>query len=235
MPRPPTVLVIDPDRAIHRYLRRHLVAEGYAVSSTEIGKALSVAGEIQADIILFDMSLDGCGTLTLSAIRAVCQAPVLGFVPRGGYAELASAFDAGAEDCVAKPFTIEEVLTRVRKLLGHAMIRKGKRPVLLSGALRFDRVLGRVYKSGEILPLRERQFRLLEALVDGDGWVLEHHELINAMCTGKPATISKLRQAIQYLRRKIEPDPENPLHILTVPGVGYRFVLHGKQRDLGLP
>lgn len=227
----PAVLVVDRDQGIHRYLKRRLSAIGYAIFSATTAEAIVRIGEAKPNVILLEINPDQLGISMLSKIRAASRAPVLALVGEDDPAELVSALDAGADDCLAKPFAIDELAIRIRHLLIRDMAQRGRSPVLHSDSLRFDLVLGRVYKSGRSLPLSRRQFKLLCALIERDGRVLEHGELVKSIGERGATGIWRLRRAIQGLRRKIEPDPNHPKHILTVTRVGYRFLLRDRNSD----
>lgn len=141
------LLVIDQDPAIYRYLRRCLSTRGYEIVSAHVGNVISRIGECQPDLILLDVILDQCGELPLPTIRSVSRAPVLCLLPYSSARAVVSALDAGAEDCIAKPFRIDEVAARIRKILRRDMLQRGEIPSLSSSTLRIDLVSRRIFKA----------------------------------------------------------------------------------------
>ncbi len=141
-----------------------------------------------------------------------------------GYAGYVAGLDAGVDDCVAKPFSLNELVAHIHKVLRRDIWRRGETPYFSSPSLRIDLVLRRIYRSGRTLSLSRRQFQLLKLLLDADGKVLAHRELIRAIWgSSDGGKIALLRKLIQNLRCKIEPNPKQPMYILSHSWVGYRF------------
>ena len=132
--------------------------------------------------------------------------------------------DLGADDYVTKPFGIDELMARVRTALRHRLQEQGSRPVFKSGDLSVDLVHRRVLVDGREVKLSPKEYEILQQFVIHAGKVLTHRHLLrevwNAELTGD---VQSLRVFIRQLRQKLEQDPEQPRHILTEPGVGYRL------------
>ena len=217
------LLVIDNDPAIFRYLRRGLARMGYDVAAAQVENMLAGIGEWPADVVLLDLAPPHAGSL-VQAIKARSSAPLIGLMPSGDTPAIIAALDAGVDDCVAKPFGLDELAAHIRKVLRRELWRRGEAPCFSSPSLRIDLVFGRIYCSGRTQPLSSRQSQLLKLLLNAEGKVLTHRHLIHAIWgTGDGGSVALLRKVVQDLRRKIEPDPKRPVHILSHSRVGYRF------------
>jgi len=160
----------------------------------------------------------------LTAIRSLDVAsgtPVLAVLEGEDHAQVVSALDAGADQALLKPFSLEEVLLWVRTAL-----RRSGRILLLEG-LELDMARGRIQRQGRQQMLSKRQQKMLQVLVESGGAVVAYSDLLRRIWDS-PGTHAKghLRGIIRTLRRKIEADPGTPVHILTVPRIGYRFRTH---------
>jgi two-component system KDP operon response regulator KdpE len=141
------------------------------------------------------------------------------------------ALDLGADDYVAKPFGIAELMARIRAALRHAFQAQGELPVFTSGDLTVDLVRRHVARGGEEIKLSPKEFDLLRLLVSHAGKVLTHRQLLREVWGPAQAEeVQYLRVFIRGLRQKLEPDPTRPIHILTELGVGYRLQLPPEQR-----
>ena len=141
------------------------------------------------------------------------------------------ALDNGADDYVAKPFGMAELMARVRAALRHALQAQGELPVFASGDLAVDLVRRRVVRAGQEIKLSPKEFDLLRHLVPHAGKVLTHRHLLREVWgPAHSADVQYLRVFIRGLRQKLEPDPTRPTHILTELGVGYRLQLPPDQR-----
>jgi two-component system KDP operon response regulator KdpE len=216
------LLVIDDDPAIFRYLRRGLTREGYDVEAA-LGQGMFVQlDEWQPDVVL--LGLTSTNTVSqIQAIKARSPAPLIGLVEEDSQATI-DALDAGVDDCIAKPFGLEELAAHLRKVLRRDMWRRGETPCFETPTLRIDFIRHRIDHCGRALALSQRQFQLLKLLVDADGRVLTHRDLIHGIWgSGDRGNVALLRRLIQDLRRKIELDPKQPVLILSHSRIGYRF------------
>jgi two-component system KDP operon response regulator KdpE len=221
------ILVVDDERAIRRYLRAALNAQGNIISEAANGEeALRAAALDRPDLIILDLGLpDLDGIEVTRRIREWSQIPIIILSVREQERDKIAALDAGADDYLTKPFGTGELMARIR-----AAIRRTRHPenepVIEVGDLKVDLAHRRVmYGSGEIA-LTPTEYDLLRLLAQNVGKVLTHRQLIKQVWgTAYGDDLHLLRVNISNLRRKIEPDPTRPHHILTEAGVGYRLRL----------
>jgi two-component system KDP operon response regulator KdpE len=217
------LLVIDNDPAIFRYLRRGLAHKGYDIVAAKVENMLARIDEWPPDAVLLDFAPPHA-RYQVQTIKARSSVPLIGLMPSEDPQAIIAALDAGVDDCVAKPFGLDELAAHIRKVLRRELWRRGESPCFSSPSLRIDLVFRRIHRSGRTHSLSGRQFQLLKLLLDADGRVLTHRDLIHAIW-GRDGcgSVGLLRRVVQDLRRKIEPDPRQPVHILSHSRVGYRF------------
>jgi two-component system KDP operon response regulator KdpE len=217
------LLVIDDDPAIFRYLRRGLARKGYNVAVAQVENVLARIDEWPPDAVLLDFAPPHARS-QVQAIKARSPAPLIGLMPSEDPQAIITALDAGVDDCVAKPFGLDELAAHIRKVLRRDIWRRGETPCFSSPSLQIDLVFGRIHRSGRTHSLSRRQFQLLKLLLNADGRVRTHRDLIHAIWgCDDVRSVALLRRLVQDLRRKIEPDPKQPAHILSHSRVGYRF------------
>ena len=217
------LLVIDDDPAICRYLRRGLTHQGYDVAETQRGSMLARIDEWQPDAVLLDLAPLHARS-GIQIIRARSSVPLIGLTPSEDPQIIIAALDAGVDVCVAKPFSLEELAAHIRTALRRSVWRRGGTPYLNLPSLQIDLVFRRIYCGGCSHSLSGRQFQLLKLLLDADGRVLTHRDLVHAIWGHDGGgSVALLRKVVRDLRRKIEPNPKQPLHILSHSRVGYRF------------
>ena len=227
------VLVVDDEPPIRRFLRTTLLAAGYRVVEAEdaAGAVRSLAAE-KPDLVILDLGLpDRSGLELIAEIRRTSAVPLLVLSARHDERSKVEALDLGADDYVAKPFGMAELMARLRAALRHAFQSQGELAIFVSGDLSVDLVRRRVTRSGREVKLSPKEFDLLRHLVAHAGKVLTHRHLLREVWG--PAQIDEvqyLRVFIRGLRAKLEPDPTRPTHILTELGVGYRLQLPPEQR-----
>lgn len=219
------VLVVDDERAIRTFLRTTLTAQGYTVYETASGEeALAMAGAVRPDVMVLDLGLPDCdGIDVIRRLREWTALPIIVVSVREQEATKVSALDLGADDYLTKPFGVGELTARLRVVLRRAA-KPGEEPVFVSGGLTVDLARREVTVAGERIALTPTEYDLLRVLVQHAGKVLTHNQLLRQVwgsAYGEAAHL--LRVNISNLRRKIEPDPARPSHILTEPGVGYRL------------
>jgi DNA-binding response OmpR family regulator len=224
-----SILVVEDDPSIALGLRINLEGEGYEVLSAEDGeRGLALAIERGPDVILLDVMLPKMnGLQVLQAIRERDLAmPIIMLSARTGEMDKVAGLELGAEDYVAKPFSLAELLARVR-----AALRRGPRPaeapapvVRVFGDVRVDLSARTVARGGAPLEITATEFDVLQCLVQARGIALSRDEIFTRVWGpnhhGTPRTIDNF---IQQLRAKLETDPQKPRHLLTVRGIGYRF------------
>jgi two-component system, OmpR family, KDP operon response regulator KdpE len=233
MAREPTVLVVDDEPPIRRLLRTTLTAAGYRVAEAETAAAglRSLAVE-KPDLVILDLGLpDHSGIELIAEIRKASRVPIVVLSVRHDERAKVAALDLGADDYVAKPFGMAELMARLRAALRHAFQAQGELPVFASGDLAVDLVRRHVTRAGHEIKLSPKEFDLLRHLVMHAGKVLTHRQLLREVWGPAQADeVQYLRVFIRGLRQKLEPDPTRPTHILTELGVGYRLQLPPDQR-----
>jgi two-component system KDP operon response regulator KdpE len=228
-----TVLVIDDEPPILRFLRTSLGAVGYRVVMAEnAADALAMLDAEKPDVVVLDLGLpDRSGFAVIADIRKRSPVPIIVLSARADERAGVEALDLGADDYVSKPFGMAELMARVRAALRHAFQSQGELPVFVSGDLAVDLVRRLVLRDGREIKLSPKEFDLLRVLVGHAGKVLTHRQLLREVWDPAQADeVQYLRVFIRGLRQKLEPDPTRPTHILTELGVGYRLQLPPEQR-----
>lgn len=224
------VLVVEDEPEIRRFVRDAMRHEGFFVAEANgVASALIAAAESQPDLVILDLGLaDGDGSRFIEEFRVWSQRPILVLSARQGEQDKVAALDAGADDFLSKPFSVAELLARLRALLRRS---DRERSVNAAAVFRFGEVeadLARheVRRKGEVVKLTALEFRLLAVLVANAGKVMTHRHLLQEVWgPGHTSDSHYLRVYVGHLRQKLERDPALPEHLLTEIGVGYRFVL----------
>jgi two-component system KDP operon response regulator KdpE len=228
------VLLIGDQPEILRTLRRNLSGRGYEVAlALDDRDAVEVATreEIDLYVILLDFTtLDVDGLAICKRIRTQSQAPIIVLSTIGAEQTKIRALDLGADDYLEMPFSMEEFLARVRSALRRWVAQKHSsnspppRRLITSGKLLIDCDSHQVLCDGDEIHLTPTEFRLLEYLARNQGKVISHRKILQEVWGAEYGDEREyLRVYISQLRHKIEREPLNPEHILTEPGVGYRF------------
>lgn len=222
-----SILVIDDEREIVRALHRALKAHGYAVLTASSGEeAVELVAKQHPELLLLDLMLPGMSGLEVCRqVRAVSNVPIIVLSVKDTERDKVEALDLGADDYVAKPFGMDEVLARVRVALRHAVQPpSGAEPRFQAGSLSIDFARRYVQLDGQDIPLTPTEFDLLKALIIHRGKILTRQMLLKEVWGDQAhARTHSLHVYVAQLRQKIEPTPERPRFILTIPGVGYRF------------
>ena len=222
---PLSVLIVDDEPPIRRFVRTALESQGYRVIETESGEgALAELGRNRIDLVILDLGLPGMdGLAVIERLRGEgATVPIVVLSSRTDEKGKVAALDLGADDYLTKPFGIEELLARVRAALRHRLQQKGERPVFRDGDLSVDLVRRIVTVRDESVKLTPREYDLLRLLIQHAGKVLTHKFILREVWGGE-TDVQYLRIYIRTLRQKIEATPERPEHILTEQGVGYRL------------
>jgi len=221
------ILVVDDEIEILRALQRNLTAHGYEVFTAGSGEqALNEIAMHRPDLMLLDLGLPGMSGLEVcKKVRAESSLPIIVLSVKDAERDKVSALDLGADDYVAKPFGMNEVLARIRVALRHsAQIQAGTEPIFLAGPLKVDFAQRVVAVNGAEIKLTPTEYDLLKALIKNNGKIMTRQMLLSQVWgAGYGADAHYLHVYIGQLRRKIEPDPAHPRFILTISGVGYRF------------
>ena len=221
----PRVLAVDDEQAIRRFLTVSLTAHGYLVYEASTGKeALRAVSGVRPDVVILDLGLpDMDGTEVIRQLREWTQIPIIVLSVREREGDKIDALDAGADDYLTKPFSVGELVARLRAALRRAT-QTGTELVFQVDDLVVD--VGRrvVAVAGREVSLTPTEYDLLRLLAQHAGKVLTHRQLLRQVWGATYETETHLlRVNISNLRRKLEPDPQRPRYILTEPGVGYRL------------
>jgi two-component system, OmpR family, KDP operon response regulator KdpE len=221
------ILVVDDEPQIRRVMRMALSSQGFEVIEARSGEeGLEKFREHLPDLVLLDLNMPGIGGLeTCRSIRIGSEVPIIVLTVRSKEEEKVEALDAGADDYVTKPFGMKELLARIRAALRRTPASSAGGPhIFASDDLDVDFDARRVRVKGKVVRLTPKEFELLRYLVAHAGRPVSHRELLQAVWgPDYGEQTSYLRVFITHLRKKIEPDPAKPTHILTEPWVGYRF------------
>lgn len=222
-----TVLVIDDEAQIRKFLRISLNAQGYkAVEAATGAEGLAQAALTKPDLVVLDLGLpDLDGKQVLAQLREWSQVPVLVLSVRAGEGEKVLALDGGANDYVTKPFGIQEFLARVRVMLRQGSDAASQEPVVSSGPLLVDFAYRRVTLDGIEVALTRKEFAVLSLLTRHLGRVVTQQQLLKDIWGPSHAEDSHyLRVVVGHLRQKLGDDPLNPRFIVTEAGIGYRLL-----------
>jgi two-component system KDP operon response regulator KdpE len=223
------VLVVEDEPGLLRAMRITLAAQGYDVRVAATGRtALSEAAAVRPDVVVLDLGLpDLDGVEVITAIRGWSSVPIIVLSGRTTGGDKVAALDAGADDYVTKPFGVDELLARMRAVTRRAVTADDGSSTVDIGGWRVDLAAKRVAPvtgAGPDVHLTPTEWRLLAALVRHPGKLVGQRQLITEVWGPSYADdTSSLRLYVNRLRRKLEPDPTRPAHLLTEPGMGYRF------------
>lgn len=222
----PQILIVDDEVQIRKLLQITLQSNDYSVTETSSAKeALISAASHPPDVILLDLGLpDESGHVVLQKLREWYSKPIIILSVQSEEKDIISALDNGANDYLVKPFRTGELLARIRSVLRDT-INEEENPVIIYDDLEIDLAARLVKKKNEPVKLTATEYTLLSILAKNQGKVLTHQYLLKQIWG--PSYINEsqyLRVFIAQLRKKIEDDPNKPLHIITLSGVGYRFL-----------
>jgi two-component system KDP operon response regulator KdpE len=224
------VLVVDDEPQILRGLRANLVARGYDVDTSADGEtALDLATKNRPDVVILDLGLPGMdGVEVIRGLRAWSSVPIIVLSAREQEAEKVEALDAGADDYVTKPFGMGELLARVRASeRRQAPSPDDEHAVVETSSFTVDLAAKKVVApDGSPIRLTPTEWHLVEILVRNPGKLVSQRQLLHEVWGPKyEEETNYLRVYMAQIRRKLEPDPADPKHFITEPGMGYRFEL----------
>jgi two-component system, OmpR family, KDP operon response regulator KdpE len=224
----PKILVVEDEQEIRRFLRVSLVNHGYHFLEAVNGKdGIMQAASQQPDLIILDLGLpDMDGMQLIEEVRQWTSIPIVILSARGQEQEKIKALDAGADDYLTKPFSVGELLARLRVALRHHTPTGGEsgEAVFTLDRLRVDFACRQVFVGEKEIHLTPNEYRLLTTLIKYAGKVVTHRQLLKEVWG--PDSVYEthyLRVYMAQLRRKVEEDAAQPRYLLTEPGVGYRF------------
>lgn len=223
------VLVVDDEPQIVRALRINLSARGYEVSTAASGQeALQVAASARPDVVILDLGLpDLDGATVIEGLRGWTTVPIIVLSARTDSGDKVSVLDAGADDYVTKPFGMDELLARLRAAIRRASAipaASGEEAVVVTPAFTVDLAAKKVLRDGAEVHLTPTEWGVLELLVRNRGKLVAQKQLLQEVWGPNYASETHyLRVYLAQLRRKLEPQPSHPRHLLTEAGMGYRF------------
>ena len=223
------ILIVDDEPATLKLLYANLKTEGYDMLSAMDGaEALNVIEEKMPDLVVLDIMMPKIdGFEVLRRVREWSQLPIIVLSARGDDEDKIKCLNMGADDYISKPFSVGELLARIRTVLRRVEAigtTSSTEPSITSGDLEVHFALRKVTVSGAEIKLTPTEFRLLEELMVNAEKVLTHVHLLNKVWGPEyRGEREYLHTFVRRLRAKIEPDPTNPRYIITVPAVGYRF------------
>ncbi len=223
----PVILVVEDEAPIRRFVMQGLSAQGFTpVEAATAQAAILAATSRRPDAILLDLGLpDRDGLTVLRDLRGWFDRPIIILSARGQEEDKVAGLDAGADDYVAKPFGMPELLARLRAALRRTVSALTPEPTLTCGDLVLDLVGHACTRAGEVVRLTPLEFSLLAELMRHAGRLVTHRQLMQAGWGPHAGSEGgSLRLIVHQLRRKIELDPSQPQRLHTEVGVGYRFI-----------
>ena len=225
------ILIVEDDAGIRKFLRTALEAEDYDVLEAGDGKtALQITASYCPDLILLDLGLpDMDGNNIIESVRSWTKIPIVVISARGMEEDKARALDLGADDYLSKPFGNIELLARIRTALRHTRTAVDDDQIALNGLfcvndLTIDYAKHRVYLGGKDTNLTPNEFRIVALLGKYAGKVITYKAMLKELWGPQASSDNKiLRVHMASIRRKIEPNPDEPAYIFTETGVGYRM------------
>lgn len=221
------ILVVDDEPQIRRVMRTSLTNQGYEIVEARSGEeALEMMQAERPDLVILDVNMPGIGGIeACREIRRNSDVSLVMLTVRNTERDKVQALDAGADDYVVKPFSIDELLARIRAALRRTHAGQPIAPVDTPD-LQIDFETRKVYVRNEPVRLTPKEFELLRQLAASAGKPVPHRRLLQAVWGPEYGEESEyLRVFINQLRKKIEPDPRHPRYIITEPWLGYRFEL----------
>ena len=221
------VLVVDDEPQLLRALRINLAARGYQVLTAVDGKsALRAAGDGKPDVVVLDLGLpDMDGSEVIAGLRGWTTVPIIVLSARTDSTDKVGALDAGADDYVTKPFGMDELLARLRAAVRRASSSgAADLPVVETATFTVDLSAKKVLRDGVEVHLTPTEWGMLELLARNRGRLVAQKQMLHEVWGPQYANETHyLRVYLAQLRRKLEPDPSRPRHLLTEPGMGYRL------------
>ena len=219
------VLIVEDEPGLRRALVINLRARDYEVTAVGDGAAaLAAAAAEPPDVVILDLGLpDMDGTEVIEGLRGWSRAPIIVLSARQAQGDKVAALDVGADDYMTKPFGMDELLARLRAALRRSGTDDAA-PLVETAAFTVDLALKEARVDGELVHLTPTEWHVLEVLIRNEGKLVPRTQLLQEVWGPASQTETNyLRVYLAQLRRKLEPDPAHPRHLLTEPGMGYRF------------
>ncbi len=231
MSNAPHILVIDDEPQILRVMRTILTEKQFKITTASRGEeGLALAAASEPDLIILDLGLPDMDGVTVCArLREWTRIPIIILSVRDNERDKVAALDTGADDYLTKPFSIEELLARVRVALRHSASNKSAQGAqskeVKAGPITIDLAWHIVKRGEEEIKLTGTEYKLLAYIASNHGRVLTHQSILTHVWGPADANHTEyLRVYMRQLRKKLENDPERPRFIITEPGIGYRFM-----------
>ncbi len=224
-----TILIVEDEAQIRKFLRISLEAHNYKVCEARLGAdGLELCSTEHPDLIILDLGLpDMDGQQFILRLREWSQTPIIVLSVRSTESEKVQALDSGANDYMTKPFGISELIARIRVLLRSSEGAESPQTVFDFQGLRVDMAARQVSVDGDPVHLSKKEYSLLRLLIANNGQVLTHRHILREIWgSGREDDTHYLRVLVGQLRGKLEDDPAAPRFIVTVQGVGYRLALN---------
>ena len=228
----PKILVVDDEVQILRALKANLEARGYKVWTARDGEeAIRLIGDVSPDLLILDLGLPKkSGLDVLRSLRSWSDIPVIIVSARNGDPDKIAALDEGADDYLTKPFSIGELMARVRAAL-RRRVKVEMSPVVTTPDFEIDFSQAVATKNGEVTHLTPLEWKIVSVLVHSAGRLVTQRSLLNEVWGPEYENESGyLRVHMTHIRRKLEPEPARPRYFRTEPGIGYRFNADGTLR-----
>ena len=223
------ILLVDDEPQLRRVVKTALTAQKYEVVEAGTGEeALDQLKGADPDLILLDINMPGMGGIAACReIRAISEAAIILLSVRNSEADKITGLDAGADDYVTKPFSVNELTARIRANLRRQPAQEeNPEPIVVSDQLSIDFAARQVIAGGKAVRLTPKEFDLLQYLVSNANRPVTHRKLLQTLWGPEYGNeVEYLRVFVSQLRKKIEIDPAHPQYVLTEPWVGYRFAL----------
>ncbi len=222
------ILVVDDEPQIRKFLRISLTAQGYDVLEAPAGEdGISKCATDQPNLVILDLGLpDLDGQQVIHRIREWSNVPIIVLSVRASDGEKVNALDNGANDYVTKPFSIKELLARIRVAMRAGLQGEGGSPELVVGELVVDVPRHKVFVAGQQVRLTRKEFELLKMLAQNAGRIVTHRQILRELWgPAHEDDVHYLRIYIGHLRQKLGDDSANPQYIESEPGVGYRLIM----------
>lgn len=225
------ILIVEDDKAVRNLIATTLETQGYQYFKAETGAiAILEAASQQPDIMILDLGLpDMDGVDVIRKVRTWSNMPIIVVSARSDDQDKIEALDTGADDYLTKPFSVNELLARLRvslRRISYDNEKQGKAAsIFINGALKIDYAAGCVYVDSKEVHLTPMEYKLLCVLAKNVGKVLTHNFILKEVWGNPmPADTPSLRVFMATLRKKIEPVPSHPMYIQTHIGIGYRML-----------
>jgi two-component system, OmpR family, KDP operon response regulator KdpE len=228
---PARILIVDDEPRIRHIVKTALAVHKYETSEAGSGEeAVEMVGVQTPDLILLDLNMPGMGGIAACReIRAISEVSIIVLSVRNSEADKIAGLDAGANDYITKPFSVNELMARIRANLRRAPTPESNAKVTISEDFFVDFTARQVVVGGHPVKLTPKEFDLLHLLVSNANRPITHRKLLQTLWGPEYGNeLEYLRVFVSQLRKKIERDPAHPEYIVTEPWVGYRFVLPAK-------